>query len=99
MVRGTTSGRNLELAMENYLNDSDKYNRKYKDTKPKGKPVPVPDKPSEYDGFFRQYAGTPPPSLSRSRSRLYGERWIAEAIPRSGCGYGGSSDDRAAVLL
>lgn len=49
--------RNLELAMENYFNDSEKYIKKYGKPKPKI-PVPPPaDKPSDFDTFFNQYAG------------------------------------------
>ncbi len=62
MVRTTTTmtnDRKLEAAMDSYLNDPEKFNRKFAGSKPKASPVPVPvpDKPSEYDTFFKQYAG------------------------------------------
>ena len=57
MVDRVAMGRNLQVAMDNYLNDSETFIRKYQAAKPKTSPVPVPDKQSEYDAFFRQYAG------------------------------------------
>ena len=56
--------RSIDLAMENYYNDTEKFNRKYRETKVEVKKAP--DKPSHYEDFFKVYAGNFSRSLSLS---------------------------------
>ena len=45
------TNRNMDQAIDNYLNDPEKFTKKY------GSKKISSDKPEEYDTFFKQYAG------------------------------------------